>query len=582
MPGWNNRSKHYILAAAFGLVALGMAPLTAVYFRNLWAQKHYQFFPVLIAAVAMLLVSRWKTERVEVASAPANEDEDYERVRRPVSTFWPRVRPLAALSIIGLGIAIEFAAIWAFHPVTPWGGYLGLLVAGFGMVIYVGGSRPVSLVPAWALMALILMPPENKDDQLITYLQQRTASFTSLLLDFLGVDHVREGVIIEIASKKLFVEEACSGVQSLFSLLAVAAVLAVWHSRSIVHMVLLFVSAVAGAGAINVLRTVSIVYGLDQLGIDLLGEPQHSILGTVVFMIALAWLLCCDAFLTFLIRPIDIADSQMSGNVWVILWNRVIAGFRWGAEPAPRVSRGPVVRFLCAAALLVIAVSGGALAVASTRAVVASQQPGANPLLAPVDEGQVLGKFSTLNKESLPAEFEGWTQVTFEAVERKESNAFGEHSKVWVYSTPFGLATLSVDYPFRGWHDLRVCYEGAGWISSETETSVTAGGHGVIDVTQFGLQKYSGESAVVVFAAMNEKLEPVPSREGGGAAQTFANRVQKAITATDNMDVIAQFQILAQPRRPLKADDLADIHRHLNLLRTRLVDHLQTAGEVTR
>ncbi len=558
-----------------------MAPLTAVYFRNLWSQTHYQFFPVLIAAVAMLLVSRWKTETVQVVAAPTDEDDDYDQPRPRKQSLWRRMRPLLALAVVALGIAIEFAAIWAFPTVTPWGGYLGLLVAGFGVVMYVGGSRPVSLVPAWALMALILMPPENADDQLITYLQQRTASFTSQLLDLMGVDHVREGVLIEVAAKKLFVEEACSGVQSLFSLLAVAAVLAVWHSRSLVHTLLLFVSAVAGAGAVNVLRTVSIVYGLDRLGVDLLGEPQHTILGLVVFVVALGWLICCDAFLTFLMRPIDVADAVMVHNVWVTLWNRLIAGFRFGAEPLEPVSRGPVIRLLCTAALALLAVSGGALAVASTKAVVASQQPGANPLLAPVDEGKILGTLGTLGESSLPRDFDGWTLERFEAVERPESNAFGEHSKVWVYRAPFGSVACSVDYPFRGWHDLRVCYHGAGWVSSSAEVSSSAGGHGVTDVTRFTLQKPTGEAAMVVFAAFNEKLEPVPTREGSGAAQTFMNRIHKALSATDNMDVIAQYQILIQPSRPLSESDLADIHSHLNLLKGTVIDHIRNAQEVT-
>jgi exosortase len=576
MPGW----KRFVLAVVFGLVACGMAPLTAVYFRNLWSQPHYQFFPVLIAAVAALLVSRWKVERVAVVAAPVDEDAGYEKAPKSTLMLWARLRPLVALSIVGLGMAIELAAIRAFPTVTPWGGYLGLLVAGFGVVMYVGQGRPLSLVPAWTLMALILMPPENADDQLITYLQQRTASFTSQILDLLGVDHIREGVMIEIAAKKLFVEEACSGVQSLFSLLAVAAVLAVWYSRSLMHTALLIVAAVAGAGAVNVLRTVAIVYGLDKVGVDLLSEPRHSIVGFIVFFIALTWLICCDAFLTFLIRPIDVPDTQILDNVWVKLFNRLIAGFRWGEEPTP-VTRGPVMKLLCGVILIALAVAGGMLAVHSSKAVIASQKPGANPLFAPVDEGKILGTLGSLTEDSLPADFEGWQRLKFEKIERPESNAFGEHSRLWGYGAPFGLATISVDYPFRGWHDLRICYEGAGWIASQAEASSTAGGHGVVDVTQFSLQKFSGESALVVFAAINEDLKPVPTREGGGATQTFVHRIERAINATDNMDVIAQFQILVQSPRALTPDELAGVHRRLNFVKARLIEHIEAQVEAT-
>ncbi|HVJ69072.1 MAG TPA: hypothetical protein VM510_13880, partial [Caulifigura sp.] len=84
MTGW----KRFRFAAPFGLVALGMAPLTIVYFRNLWSRPHYQFFPVLIAAVAMLLMSRWKGHRMEAPVAPTDDDEEFERPADSAPSSW--------------------------------------------------------------------------------------------------------------------------------------------------------------------------------------------------------------------------------------------------------------------------------------------------------------------------------------------------------------------------------------------------------------------------------------------------------------------------------------------------------------
>jgi exosortase len=561
------------LASVFGLVALGMAPLNMVYFQNLWAQKHYQFFPVLVAAVVALLVARWNM--VPPPGPEADDGDDDSVLRALKSNWWPRLRPLAAIGLMAMGLAIEYAAIRVFSPVTPWGGYLGLLVAGFGAVLYVGGGRPISLIPAWALMALILMPPGNADDHLITYLQQRTASFTSQLLDLIGVDHVREGVLIEIGSRTLFVEEACSGVQSLFSLLAVAAVLSVWHSRSLFQTLCLFGAAVLGAGAINVLRTVAIVYGLDQLNIDLLKEPQHTVLGVAVFLVAMAWLLLCDAFLTFLLRPIDVRDDQYLANVWVTLWNRLAAGFRWGTSPEEKVGRGPAIRWLCRTGLAGVALFGGWMALESSRAVQASLAPGANPLTAPVKDGKIFETLASMSEESLPRDLEGWRRVSFQAIERKENVALGEHSKEWVYATPYGMARLSVDYPFRGWHNLAVCYVGSGWYPGEEYAFRSDAQSSVNDFTQFTMRKLTGEQAVVVFAAMNDRLEAVPSQAMGGVTESFVKRVREAITATDNMETIAQTQILLQHDRPLTEEHLADLYEHLRLLRNHVASHLR-------
>ncbi len=188
----------------------------------------------------------------------------------------------------------------------------------------------------------------------------------------------------------------------------------------------------------------------------------------------------------------------------------------------------------------------------------------------------MFSRFSSLEEDSLPAEFEGWKRIGFEAVERKEMNAFGQYSRIWHYSTPFGRASCSVDYPFRGWHDLKICYSGVGWLTSGVETESSIPSSGVVDITQFSMQKVTGETALVVFAAMNERLEPVASREFGGLSQTFFKRVQTAISQTENMEVIAQFQILSSsPAKSMGDADLRDINRHLVELRTLLIEHLR-------
>ena len=57
--------------------------------------------------------------------------------------------------------------------------------------------------------------------------------------------------------------------------------------------------------------------------------------------------------------------------------------------------------------------------------------------------------------------------------------------------------------------------------------------------------------------------------------------VQKAISATDNMDVIAQYQILLQSRRPLTSDELEDVHRRLSFVKSKLVENIRAQAEVS-
>src|SRR6266446_6359210 len=47
------------------LLALGYAPLLWVFFLNLWARPHYQFFPLALAGAAFLAWTRLKESRVQ-------------------------------------------------------------------------------------------------------------------------------------------------------------------------------------------------------------------------------------------------------------------------------------------------------------------------------------------------------------------------------------------------------------------------------------------------------------------------------------------------------------------------------------
>jgi hypothetical protein len=51
----------------------------------------------------------------------------------------------------------------------------------------------------------------------------------------------------------------------------------------------------------------------------------------------------------------------------------------------------------------------------------------------------------------------------FDITDRELSSSFGQYSRSWRYRMPRGNAVVSVDYAFRGWHELTQCYQGVGW-----------------------------------------------------------------------------------------------------------------------
>ena len=116
-----------------------------------------------------------------------------------------------------------------------------------------------------------------------------------------------------LRDRHLFVEEACSGIVSLLSIIACCAILAVWQNRPAPHAILLTVSGMLWAGILNVFRITILAIGLDRLGIDLSEGWRHEALGLVLFSGTLALSFCTDRLLLFLMSPISSPDTQVYG-----------------------------------------------------------------------------------------------------------------------------------------------------------------------------------------------------------------------------------------------------------------------------
>jgi exosortase len=558
--------------AALAVVTVGFAPMLLLYLEGLWSRPHYQFFPVLAIAVGAMLAARWNAAaRWEWELSKAGEAAVV-RQPSPLELWYGRFRFALSSTAVLAGVGLGFLAV---QLSSPWVSYVGFLIAGLGAVEYVGRGR-VILWPIWALLAIVLRPPGNLDSELITFLQLRTAYLSSAALDLLGIAHVQEGVLIDLGTRTLFVEETCSGIQSLFSLLAVAAVFAVWNFRSLPHLLLLLLLAVIGAGAMNIVRTVGIVYALERIGVDLLAEPQHTIFGVVLFGLSLAWLACCDGFLGFLFDPISNEDDEASSvdrNLWVAAWNRMTGG---PSGPLRHVipEPGRVLQRATEVTLVVAAIASLLLIVPSVRAASALRHRQEQAPSGASAES-LKQAFTRLSNETMPDQFDQWTKVGFEKIERPAGNILGQFSAIWTYTTPHGIAYCSCDYPFNGWHDLRTCYRGSGWTISDAQSSSSGARSEVNDILRFTLQKRSGETSLVTFLAVNEAFEPIPCQFYGGITRTYLDRIQAAIAETNDHGAVGQFQVVFKPHGALSPDALDDSQRHLKGFRETVLSQVR-------
>ena len=194
-----------------------------------------------------------------------------------------------------------------------------------------GHSRSLGYLILLPLMTLRL--PLNSDQQVIHWLQRITTSIASRSLDHLGMLHAREGNVIEFPGKSFLVAEACSGVQSLFTILFLAALVICLRRRSIAHTVLLMLSGFAFAGIMNVTRVMTIAIAWERHQRDWSVGFTHELLGYCCLGAAAALLMSADAFLEFFLAQVPdfrgLGPVAIFRNPIIAIWNQLfVVGYR--------------------------------------------------------------------------------------------------------------------------------------------------------------------------------------------------------------------------------------------------------------
>jgi exosortase/archaeosortase family protein len=318
-----------------------------------------------------------------------------------------------------------------------------------------GGSQ----VAISLLFLICIIPPFGLDNWLITWLQQVSARITSQLLDLVGYAHYMPGTVIEAPGSKGFgIEEACSGVQSFFTLLFVALLYVVYYRRPWFRASLLLASVAFWSVFMNTMRIFVIPIAERVADWDLSKDLAHDILGYTALIIGMLLLYSTDQFLLFLFGPAEDFSDDAGGLSRSVtrFWNR----FASGASQENR--RKKTKKSLNQSAFVVLWAIAGLLAVGGlfslTDVYKSLNTPG---LKVQFFDSSVL---VPLEKDAIPAEIEDWRQVNYTYQDRSRGSDLGQYSDTWIFVAPkFGLATASLDQAFPGWHELTTCYKNQGW-----------------------------------------------------------------------------------------------------------------------
>lgn len=476
-------------------------PLLWLHFRQLWAYQHYQFFPLVLCAVPPLL---WL------------------HVNPPTKAAVSGSKRLACFGSISL-LLLAFATLFWSPNVAAVAAVV--IIAAVLLELSKRGqlNRPLAFVLP---LALLIKLPLNLDVDLTFRLQSLTSAIASRILDVVGINHVLHGHIIRTQADSFLVEEACSGIQSLFSLLAVTAVALIVIHRKPIQCLMLMMSAVFWAIALNVMRVTSVVIANSWFGLDIASGVSHQILGFTLFAVALAMQVSSDSLFA------------------------AIFGTPEARIPQPEIKEAavntPIIGIKSAIAFGILGVAQ--LTVLSLSSFGTDRIDPDDPEFA-----------AALGRKVLPSEFNGWTLVAYQTESRTATNYMGRNSVQWVYGKGNVQAVIAIDYPFLGWHDLAHCYSAQGCSvgNSILLNSDTEGLHTVqCDVVSPG-----GLSGVLWYSQFRESGEPLlPPGNNASAMQYWQSRfettVLRQMATFQTNPSNYQIQLLASPTQRLESEDL--------------------------
>lgn len=427
--------------------------------------------------------------------------------------------------------------------------------------------------------------PMNLDVQLIGVLQSSSSWACSMALDALTVPNFRLANVIEVRDRQLFVEEACSGIGSMFALLAAASLLLLVNGRSLMVSAITLFSVPVWAMLGNFVRLLAIALAQHIYERDLSHGTDHEILGMATFLLAAGGLWMTEWFVANLLQPMPPSAPEAAFMIQtvnaLIGWpnpdpfaNNVDAEHHSPQERAAReakiaaelarkeeakvkvqpTSLKPVRITIQAAAIIGLLVSLAPLVLllrGRPSDIFAYNLPA-------FDESQ-LAKFP--GPESMPEQLGEWKRVAFRPETRSSAIFFGAHSRIWDYRNNANEFKLSMDFPFRGSHPLEVCYRSTGWKIDKIESKT------VDDEewpwTELRMRNDFGVAAIVCYATLTEEGMPFVTKEETLLAGKPSHGIVAALSSPSSLfqPICYQVQLLCEVREKLSDEELVDIRK---------------------
>jgi exosortase A len=176
------------------------------------------------------------------------------------------------LVLIALALIIHVGSIW-IHVFFTSG--FSILLFFIGVSLYLFGAEFTKKIYFPLAFLIFMFPlPMGAISAFSFPLKLMVSSLGATILNIGGLSLYREGAIIHLPRITLTIDDPCSGIRSLISLLALGALIAYFSNTAVWKKGILFVSAIPIAIFTNVLRVCALILAANGLG-NQWAMPEH-------------------------------------------------------------------------------------------------------------------------------------------------------------------------------------------------------------------------------------------------------------------------------------------------------------------
>jgi hypothetical protein len=146
-----------------------------------------------------------------------------------------------------------------------------------------------------------------------------------------------------------------------------------------------------------------------------------------------------------------------------------------------------------------------------------------------------------------------WTRITSASPLLQKVETLGVYSKVWHFQRSDLVASIALDYPFAGYHDVTVCYTVQGWKVLERRSSQVKDSKGTVPCAEVQMEDEKGLRGALWFSTVNEQGEwvelPVSERafvdrwKISGRVEPTTYRLQVLVTTFAPLPPAEQAQV---------------------------------------